>query len=195
MPSVKVLVVAAGLLLAGATRPALAGSPVPDPDGAADTSALRPPATAVPAPPPLPLAELRHEIGHSEIRVRVGSDLVELGSARADPAGVVFDPRDVSSYAGRRAPVSSPLGWDCIHGIEARKPCALRGAVAGMLVPVAILGWAAASGAFDSEGLGLQVIIPLEIAAGAAVGADIGALAHYWKAVWHRSPFALRAAR
>lgn len=104
MRIVKVLVVAAGLLLAGIARPALAGSRVAGSSGAADTTSLPVPAAVADtaaseapaatdeAPSPAQLATLRERVDRHGVRVFLGKDAYDIRGARFDSWGIAFAP-------------------------------------------------------------------------------------------------------
>lgn len=116
--SVKILAIAAGLLLACAAGPASADSPVPAPDSVwtADTALLRTPAAATDtaanpapsvsdgAPSPAEIATMRERVNYpitvrgrvkhpiTIIRVFLGRDAYDVRGARFDSRGVAFAP-------------------------------------------------------------------------------------------------------
>jgi len=208
MRSVTVLAIAAGLLLAGAARPALAGPSVPTPDSAAAAeTSLRAPAVRTPGLPPLPLDVLRDDIGRSRLTLWIGQDRYEIRHARLEPVGVAFDPGDPRALPSRpagggyweeRRPslLPSPIGWDRIDRVETMKPCALRGAIVGGLVGAAacaaLFAWAAESN--EEMGTGALALFALP-PVGVVLGGGVGALMHHSKRIWHRVPSAPGAAR
>ena len=214
MRSVKVLVVAAGLLLVGATRPALAGSSDPDSAGAADTSSLLAPAAAAdtaanPAPlvtdrspSPAEIATLRERVNHPVVRLFIGQDAYDVRGARFDSRGVAFAPanlRGVPAWENggpngdhtRPAPLASPIGWDRIDRITMRKPWALRGAVKGGLIGTAIffavlnLGSHFRLSDYGSESAGILLVALPPIAA--LTGGAMGAVRWRSESVWQRA--------
>jgi hypothetical protein len=158
-------VLATGLLLVFATRPALADSPVP-------------------APPPLPLGDLVRAAEGRDVRLLVDGGYLEVARARISSAGVAVGPDAPSGISAAPHPA---IGWGRIDRIQTRRSSALRGAVVGALLSGAIVG-AAVSRSANTEGLGLMVIVPLEIAVGPVVGALLGAGVHHWGTLWQRSP-------
>jgi hypothetical protein len=161
-----------GLLLLCATRPALAD-------------------TLVPAPSPLPLVDLIRAAEGRDVRLLVNGENIVVARARISAAGIALGP---DALRGASAIPHPPYGWERIDRIQTRRSSALRGALVGTLLSVAVAG-VAMSASTNSEGLGLQVIVPLEIAAGAVVGALLGAGASHWGTLWQRSPSAPRKPR
>jgi hypothetical protein len=159
------LACALGVLLLCTTRLALADSPVP-------------------APPPLPLAELIRGAEGRDVRLLVNGEDIVVARARISAAGIALGPDDLR---GASATPHSPYGWDRIDRIQTRRSSALRGALLGALVSGAIVGVAVSRSA-NTEGLGLMVIVPLEIAVGPVVGALLGANTRHWGTLWQRSP-------
>ena len=204
MRSVKVLAIAAWVLLACTARPARADSLVPALDSAvvADTSSLRPPAAAAPVAPrtpsPAEIATLSERVDHHVARIHLGRDAWDIRGARFEPGGVTFSPGDLQGVAAgdnggrdddftQPAPLASPVGWDRIDRIEVRKPCgtggALVGAVVGAAFYTAIIGLAGVGGA--EVGFGAVVLLPL-VPLGAVIGSAIGASVQRSESVWPR---------
>jgi hypothetical protein len=159
----RVAILFALWLLVGATRPALADSPVSAPDSAwtAGSALLRAPAAAVDtvanlapsvsdgAPSPAEIVTMRERVDHPVVRLFIGQDAYDVRRARFDSGGVAFasgNLRGVPAWENggpngdhtRPAPLASPIGWDRIDRITMRKPWALRGAVQGGLIGAAV---------------------------------------------------------
>jgi hypothetical protein len=154
-----------GLLLLCATRPALADTPVP-------------------APPPLPLVDLIRAAEGRDVRLLVHREDIVVARARISAAGIALGP---DALRGASTAPHPPYGWDRIDRIQTRRSSALRGALLGALVSGTIVGVAVSRSA-NTEGLGLMVIVPLEIAVGPVVGALLGASTSHWGTLWQRSP-------
>ena len=185
-------------------RPASAGSPVPtgDAGGATDASSLQAPAAAPPAAPrtpsPAEIATVRERVAHHDARIHLGGNAYDIRGAGFESGGVTFTPGDLHGVpAGdnggpdddftQPAPLASPIGWDRIDRIQVRKPCGLRGALAGAVVGAAaytaILSWASHNG--KEVGFGALVLLPL-VPLGAGLGSAVGASAQRSEPVWQR---------
>ena len=145
-------------------------------------------ATAAPAPP-LPLAELREDVGRNEVRLLVGQDRYKIRHVRLDPDGVTFDSGDLrgvpsGAYYKERLPASlpSPIGWDRIDGIETRCSNTLRGTVAGALLAIGVTGAVASANPDATAGWFLAGAIPAAV----LVGVVVGAFTTHSKRIWQR---------
>ena len=197
--SVKVLVVAAAMLLACTARPALAGPPVV----AADTSSTvgaEGPSRAAPslseAPPSTgSLAQLRARAGRRVVRVSVGEDDCKLSHARFESSGVVFSSggrEGMSLWAGAgESPRSSPIPWDRVNCIRVQHSHVALGAVTGALLGSWVVARTIHQGTGYDEiaAAGVVVLTPLAGLVGASVGALLGGSAFAtWPIVWQRAP-------
>lgn len=151
------------------------------------------PAATDGSPTPAEIAALRDRVDHHVARVRVGQDLYDIRGARFDDVGVAFDshrlrPRRAVAYYEPRPPLPpSPIAWDRIDRITVRKPCGLRGAIAGGVVGTAALAgivtWWEASNVEPGPAFFVLALPPV----GATLGGAIGALTLRSESGWQRT--------
>jgi hypothetical protein len=184
-------------LLAGAARPALAGSPAPSSAGAADTSStirVEEPSRATRSltevtPSTRSLALLRTQAGRRVVRVSTGKDDYEFSRARYESSGVVFSPggrEGMPLWAGEDASsISSPIPWERIESIRVRHSHGAGAAVTGALLASFLVINAANHARPDKPMPGTIILAPLAVAAGAWVGASCGgSVFASWPTVW-----------
>ena len=207
MRRVRIFAVVAGLSLASATSPAVAGSPVlaAGATEVADTSSRRAPADAPPAVSWAPsrdtLDALRVRVGDRAIQVWNGDDHVGIRHASLDSSGVRFEiwkqdyapwvyegwgidaPR---SEGGGAAPQrSSRIPWSAVGRIETQQSRVLLGAAAGTLVGLGALGLASSTTGMWSD-MSALVLAPAIVVSFGLLGSVVGGLAPGRTLVWKR---------
>jgi hypothetical protein len=202
--SIRFIVVTVALVLAGATRrpfaASLASAPYPAPGTLARAATMEPaPASRhdlASTPSAQALASLRTAIGRRTVRVSVDQDVYELTQARFDSSGVIFKPggeEGMPLWPGEDAkPIPSPITWDQIDCIRARRSFAAAGGIAGAalaLAPVIVAIRHQDQYSVEAS-IGWAIVTPLVATFGAVVGGNVGA-AGTWPIEWQR----VRAAR
>jgi len=144
------------------------------------------------SPTPAEIAALRDRVDHHVARVRLGRDLYDIRGARFDSVGVAFDshrlrPRSAVAYYEQRPPrPSSPIAWDRIDRITVRKPCGLRGAIAGGVMGTAVLTGVAVWWNVSNVEPGPAFFVFAFPPVGATIGGAIGALTWRSEPGWQR---------
>lgn len=138
--------------------------------------------------PPGRMTRLRADVGSGAVRLRIGSDMCTLESARFDSRGVSFAPgveEDLprGTHAETRSParLTSPVGWERIRSVDVKRSSTWRGAFAGgVLAPMAVYVLSASGPRDFTAGL----YMPAVVLTGALAGGLVGALIPRWERVW-----------
>jgi hypothetical protein len=156
-----------------------------------DTSATAPLPADLAAPSAASLADLRKKVGDRVIRLHIGRDEYVAARARLGPDGVYFAGGPLEGRAVWRndmkvhpPPLTSPVAWGRLEGIEVRHTQCAVGVLLGVLACEAAVGYA-----MKDDGGGGMGAFPVAAGIGAAVGFLAGGtILGTWTYVW-RTPF------